>query len=339
LARWAAHGAADRADFGEGSTFRVVAPSPELSIVTLQWNGLAYTRRMVESVRANTDVPYELIVVDNGSEPEAAAYAASAADRMVANPQNLGFATGMNQGLEMAKGDFVAFCNNDIVVPPGWASVLLETARSHTRGAIVVPAVSAARNLVNVRSEPGDFVRALPPFSSPPSAVVYVMPTATIRALGGWNERYSVASGEDLDLAFSVWVNDLDIVYDSRVLVDHVGKVSASGLEDWRGLWMRNRQLFLEIWGGDGEVPQLETCDPERFERNRATARGTVGWMIRFFHERDLRLPMVPATPARRMAAQAAQRARPIWNKVWPRLPPKLARAIRRRTKRLGGLH
>jgi GT2 family glycosyltransferase len=314
-------------------------PSPELSIVTLQWNGLGYTQRMVESVRAHTDVPYELIVVDNGSDWEAASYAESAADHVVLNSENRGFSAGMNQGLEMAKGDFVAFCNNDIVVPPGWASRLLETARSRSRAGIVVPAVTSARNLNTVRAEPGTAVDPLPPFSSAPSAVVYVMPTDLIRSLGGWSERYAVASGEDLDLAFSVWVNDLDIVFDSRVLVDHVGKVTASGLDDWRGLWLRNRQLFLDIWGGDGEVPQLDTCDPERFERNRQTARAAAGWMRRFFAERDKRLPMVPTSRARAVAGQVAQRARPAWDVVWPMLPPKVAQSIRRRTKRLGGLH
>ena len=314
-------------------------PNPELSIVTLQWNGMAHTRRMVESVRANTDVPYELIIVDNGSEWEAASYACSAADRVIANPENRGFATGMNQGLEMAKGDYIAFCNNDIVMPPGWAGTLLETARRHPKGGIIVPAVTSARNRNTVRSEPGKTVRALPPFSSPPSAVVYVMPTALIRSLGGWSERYAVASGEDLDLAFSVWVNDLDIVFDSRVLVDHVGKVTASGLDDWRGLWLRNRQLFLDVWGGRGEVPQLDTCDPERFARNRETARGVVGWMSRFFHERDQRLPMVPTSSAKRVAGQVAQRARPAWDVVSPRLPAGLARSIRRRIRRLGGMH
>jgi hypothetical protein len=34
-----------------------------------------------------------------------------------------------------------------------------------------------------------------------------------------------------------------------------------------------------------------------------------------------------------------AQRARPAWDVVWPMLPPKVAQSIRRRTKRLGGLH
>ncbi len=80
-----------------------------------------------------------------------------------------------------------------------------------------------------------------------------------------WGEEYEVASGEDVDLAFKVWVNDLDIVYDQRVLVDHVGKGSASRLDDWQGLWAKNRQHFLDKWMGDGEVPRLASCDPERF--------------------------------------------------------------------------
>ena len=57
-------------------------------------------------------------------------------------------------------------------------------------------------------------------------------------------------SGEDLDLAFAVWVNDLDIVYDQRVLVDHVGKGSASSFEDWTSLWERNRRRVFPKWGG-----------------------------------------------------------------------------------------
>ena len=47
--------------------------APLLSIVVLTWNNLALTRAFVDSVRQETDVSYELIIVDNGSEPDAAA--------------------------------------------------------------------------------------------------------------------------------------------------------------------------------------------------------------------------------------------------------------------------
>src|SRR4029077_3934701 len=101
---------------------RPSAPAePELSVVVLTWNNLLYSQQFVDSVRRNTDVPYELVIVDNGSEWEAANYARAAADRVVLNDANLGFARGMNQGLKVASGRFVAFCNNDTLVPEGWA--------------------------------------------------------------------------------------------------------------------------------------------------------------------------------------------------------------------------
>src|SRR3954454_10297029 len=101
--------------------------SPALSVVVLAWDNLELTRAFVDSVRRNTDVDYELIIVDNGSRPEAAEFARSAADRAILNAENRGFARGMNQGLAAARGELVAFCNNDIVVPPRWATRLVET--------------------------------------------------------------------------------------------------------------------------------------------------------------------------------------------------------------------
>ena len=61
---------------------------------------------------------------------------------MVLNNKNLGFARGMNQGLEVTRGRYVVFCNNDTILPAGWAGRLLQTARCHPNAAIVVPAVT-----------------------------------------------------------------------------------------------------------------------------------------------------------------------------------------------------
>jgi GT2 family glycosyltransferase len=264
------------------------APDPELSVVVLAWDNLEYTQAFVESVRRNTDVPYELVIVDNGSAPEAADYAEAAADVAVLNERNRGFSPGMNQGLAASKGAYVAFCNNDTVMPPAWASMLLATARDHRGAGIVVPAITGGvNNPATIREVPGTAVEALAPFSAPPPAVVFLMPTEVVRGVGGWGEEYLVASGEDVDIAFKVWVNDLDIVFDERVLVEHVGKVSSSKLEDWEARWAENRRVFLEKWTGDGEVPRLDSCDEATFARNRATAGSVAGWMTRYFAARD----------------------------------------------------
>ena len=260
---------------------------PELSIVVLAWDNLGYTRGFVESIRRHTDVPYELIIVDNGSAWEAANYARAAADVAVMNEENHGFSGGMNQGLAEARGTYVAFCNNDTVLPEGWATTLLETARAHPNAGIVVPALTEARNRATVRTEPGEDVVVMAPFEAPPAAVIYVMPRSVVTEIGRWGEEYEIASGEDVDLAFKVWVNDLDIVYDQRVLVAHIGKGSASRLDDWRALWAKNRQRFLDKWMGDEEVPRVASCPPDRFARNRAIAASVAGWMDQYFQARD----------------------------------------------------
>ena len=66
--------------------------SLDLSVVVLAWDNLDLTRAFVDSVRRNTDVGYELIIVDNGSQSEAAAYARDAADHAILNDENRGFA-------------------------------------------------------------------------------------------------------------------------------------------------------------------------------------------------------------------------------------------------------
>ena len=272
--------------------------SLDLSVVVLAWDNLDLTRAFVDSVRRNTDVGYELVIVDNGSQSEAAAYARDAADHAILNDENRGFARGMNQGLEAARADLVAFCNNDIEVPRDWAARLVETMRSHPNAGIVVPALTTAPNPITVRSEPGTAIEVLEPFSAPPAGVVYVMRRDTLHALGRWEEEYEIASGEDVDLCFKVWVNDLDIVFDQRVLVEHVGHATASRLDDSQLLWATNRQRFLAKWMGDTDPPRLASCDAKRFERNRATARAVAGWMEKYFTIRDRQRARASTAPS-----------------------------------------
>ena len=200
--------------------------TPHLSLVVLAWNKLELTRRCVDSIRSGTHGEYELILVDNGSTDGGAEYATEAADKAVINPENLGFAAGNNSGLVVATGTYVAFINNDTVLPPRWDVSLTEILDTEPQAGMVLPAVTAAGNPVTVRTEPGETVEALLPFGEFPSGVVVVLRRSQIEALGGWNEGYERASGEDLDLAFTVWAHGLDVVLDSRVLVEHASQAS-----------------------------------------------------------------------------------------------------------------
>ena len=196
-----------------------------------------------------------------------------------------------------SRGEYVAFINDDTVFPPDWAGPLLEDFAVFARAGIVMPAVTAAGNPVTVRSEPGTEVTALLPFGEFPSGVVYLMRTDICRALGGWNETYPRASAEDLDLCFTVWANDLDVVLDTRVLVDHVSQASVRRLPDRKELYRQNLRLFLDRWAkGDPPPPRLENCPPEAFGRNLERAKTAVRWIERMLEARE-RTAASPAAP------------------------------------------
>ncbi len=241
------------------------------------------------SLRDNTSVSYELIVVDNGSLPEAASRASELGDKAVLNGENLGFARGMNSGLAAAEGRYVAFINNDTVFPPNWAESLLEDFTAFDAPGIVAPAVTAAGNPVTVRSETGSKAIVLTPFGELPSGVVYVMEVETIRTLGGWNESYPIATAEDLDLCFTVWVNGLDFILDERVLVEHASQGTIRTMPERSRLWRENLSLFLDRWTSPESDPvRLPTCPSHEFQLNVRHARGAAMWLQRYIEARDL---------------------------------------------------
>lgn len=266
--------------------------SPVISLVVLAWNQRAHTERCVASLRRHTDVPYELIIVDNGSAPDAAEYATDAADIAVLNDENLGFAAGMNRGLEAASGTYVAFINNDTEFPAGWAVHLLDTFAAYPNAGIVLPAVTAAGNPFSVRTVPGTDRVVVPPFREIPSGVVYVLPRQLAVSIGGWSEAYPVASAEDLDLLFTVWAAGRSVVLDERVLVDHVGSATVrSQVPGWWKLARANRHLFTERWVAmtPSQLGLPAGFDPDVVASRLETAAAAAAWMERTFVAREER--------------------------------------------------
>lgn len=267
-------------------TLQFVADQPVLSLVVLNWNALDLTRACVESLRATVDVDFQLIVVDNGSEPAVAEWAKTAADLPVLLSENRGFAPGMNAGLAVASGEFVMFVNNDTLFPSGWVAPLLETARHH-RG-IATPAVTDAGGRFGVREALGTEVIAVPPFRHLPSGVAYLTDRRTIVELGGWDERYRLAGREDLDLLFTYWCNGLSVMLDTRVLVHHASSATVNTMPEREQLWDENWQKFIEKWSDpDASVARLESVDDAAFAARRQEAATVATWMERWYQSEE----------------------------------------------------
>jgi len=118
---------------------------PEVSVVIVNWNaGTALAGCLRSLAEHPPSVPYEVILVDNGSTDGSAA-AAGRADptlRVIANPVNRGLPAANNQGIVAARAETILLSNPDVVYGRGAVDALLAALRRHPRAAIVVPRLS-----------------------------------------------------------------------------------------------------------------------------------------------------------------------------------------------------
>jgi GT2 family glycosyltransferase len=91
----------------------------KLSIITVNWNGLDYLKKLVYSVEKYTK-DYELIIVDNASADGSIEFIKSTKHKGVFLKKNTGWVGGINEGLKKTNGEYICFINNDIEVTENW---------------------------------------------------------------------------------------------------------------------------------------------------------------------------------------------------------------------------
>src|SRR4051812_4680443 len=105
-----------------------------LSAVIVNWNGMRYLPACLGALLPQLPPDAEVVLVDNGSTDGSVAWACEAhrAVRIIALPQNLGFAGGVNAGLRAARGELLLLLNNDAFVEPGFIAAMLEAMERST---------------------------------------------------------------------------------------------------------------------------------------------------------------------------------------------------------------
>jgi GT2 family glycosyltransferase len=103
---------------------------PRCRIVTLNWNGKRLLGPCFESLAAldYDRARLEVVMVDNGSDDGSVAWLRREhpETELLANPRNVGFAAGCNQGAHHGEcPEIVVFLNNDLRVEPGFLRALL----------------------------------------------------------------------------------------------------------------------------------------------------------------------------------------------------------------------
>lgn len=114
---------------------------PAISIIMPCYNTIrngcyAYTVDAINCVLKNTVNPFELVLIDNGSESETKTQELLHSEMIAANKQlirkeiitngkNLGAPVAFNQGIRAAKTNYIAFLNNDMMVTDRWDEIIM----------------------------------------------------------------------------------------------------------------------------------------------------------------------------------------------------------------------
>lgn len=256
---------------------------PRVSILVLTQEQLEHLRGCLAALERTIDaerIPYEVILVFNGTEPRAAqtflkSVAGVQAHRLALN---LGFGGGNNYAAARARGEFLVFLNDDAEVEPGWLHALLDTARAYPNAGAVGSRIlfidgslqeaggviwsdgstrplgrgSRAGSLAYSYLRPVDYL----------SANGMLVRRADFEKLGGFDPRYFPAYYEDTDLCLGLRHRlDRELLYEPRAIIRHVEAASTQDNAFRSFLFRRNQALLCEKWAG--VLPQYAAPEPE----------------------------------------------------------------------------
>ncbi len=125
---------------------------PFISVIVVTYNNIEFTRACLKSIDLYSDyVNLEIIIIDNASSDGTQKYleewSVLGANRsLILNDTNRGFSAAHNQGLAIAKGEYLILLNNDTYVTPGWIRTLYRHFRCDSEIGLIGPVTNNIGN-------------------------------------------------------------------------------------------------------------------------------------------------------------------------------------------------
>jgi GT2 family glycosyltransferase len=210
--------------------------SPSLSVIIPTYNRFPMLCEAIESVLAQTDSDFELIVVDDGSTDETETIREIYKGRLCYIYQvNRGASAARNRGAVEARGDFISFLDSDDLWLPG--KIAAQKAAMETDPTIQISYTEEIWYRKGVRVNPAKkhakysgwiFEKCLPLCIISPSSVM--IQKKLFERVGGFDDSLQVCEDYDLWLRISKDV-PVHLIEESLIIKrnGHPGQLSASG--------------------------------------------------------------------------------------------------------------
>jgi len=252
----------------------------KISVIILNWNTrdlLAQCLNSIEQHKGNLQL--EIIVVDNASTDGSQAMLKEKYPQipLIANNQNMGFAKGNNQAMQVAHGDYFLLWNSDAFATPGAIQSLLHLAEKEPKAAIVGAQLRNADNSFQASYTPfpnqwrefliltglgrtllGHAYPSLGPEEEKgPQMVDYVEGACLLvrrqafQEVGGLDEGYFMYA-EEVDWCYTMAKHGWQVWYQPEAKVIHLGGASSAGRRTHReaDLYRSRIRFFRKHYGG-----------------------------------------------------------------------------------------
>ena len=237
--------------------------TPKVSIVLILFNQAALTLRCLQSLAAETRVPFEVIVIDNDSQDETSAMIEQVSGiTYVRNPENINFLKAVNQAADLACGDHILLLNNDAALLPGTLSnAVFRLESDPENGAVggkiilVDGSLQEAGSIIWQDGSCLGYGREQRP-DAPQfqflrtvdycSGAFLLIRRNLFEQLGRLDENYAPAYYEESDFCLRLAEAGYRVIYDPCVEILHYEFGSSASTEQALALQRRNRKKILE---------------------------------------------------------------------------------------------
>ncbi|MFZ5773927.1 MAG: glycosyltransferase family 2 protein [Thermodesulfobacteriota bacterium] len=202
----------------------------DLSVIIVNYNTADLLADCLRSVLDQTDDATEVWVVDNASSDQSVAMVRERFPqvRLIASPENLGFAKANNLALRQATGRFIHFLNPDTVVQSGCYQAMLDFMATHPR-----VGMAGTRLLYPDLSPQGSMEERYPgqrytsgELDGLPGNIAWLLGASIIarrevmEQVDGFSESYFLY-GEDIDLGLKVRRAGWELGFIPKAMVIH----------------------------------------------------------------------------------------------------------------------
>lgn len=278
--------------------------TPKVSIIIPVYNQVDYTYRCLTSIKNNIhDIAYEIIVIDDCSNDKTQQMLTSYDNlKVVFNNNNLGFVGSCNRGLEIARGEYIVFLNNDTIILDGWLEELINTFEAIPNVGLVGSmllypdgSLQEAGGIIWSDGSGLNYGR-----NDNPNKPIYnylrdvdycsgasiMLKHELLKKLNGFDTAFSPGYYEDTDLAFRVRKEGYRVLFQpASKLLHYEGKTSGTDLtKGMKRYQVINRKKFLNKWNHE-------------LKKHNKPHDGKIDYLNRRTHEKILIIGDVTPTP------------------------------------------